>query len=279
MLYMFLVLFFFVFFFTLLFLFFFEKQTNKQTNKQPRRFGFANREALEAGQTGIACRGEEHDVTLVWSITSGKRLLLADGHEVHYSMVRSQTFEFSWTMKGNHVLKVVAHAAPPAQRIPGFRQYDFFVDGKSFFTMPKVYRLGMVPETNNTNYPSRTAGGTTSNDPLPAAHRSPTYNNYTLAERDRAAVVTTPIVALETPHNAEEVRLIVLVLVFKIWFLPTNSKMFFGTIVLFYKPTHVISCYVLVFITFFSFFFTPFLGTCLSGRGYQKFTSGVTSWC
>ncbi len=163
---------------------------------------------MEAGQTGIACRGEEHDVTLVWSITSGKRLLLADGHEVHYSMVRSQTFEFSWTMKGNHVLKVVAHAAPPAQRIPGFRQYDFFVDGKSFFTMPKVYRLGMVPETNTTNYPSRTAGGTTAttNDPLPAAHRSPTYNNYNLTDRDRATLVTTPIVALETPHNAEEVR-------------------------------------------------------------------------
>jgi hypothetical protein len=168
--------------------------------KKSRRFGFANREALESGQTGIACRGEEHDVTFVWSITSGKRLLLADGHEVHYSMVRSQTFEFSWTMKGNHVLKVVAHAAPPAQRIPGFRQYDFFVDGKSFFTMPKVYRLGMLPDNATSNY-SRPP-----NDPLPPAHRSPSYNNYSLSDRDRAAVVTTPIAALETPHNAEEVR-------------------------------------------------------------------------
>mmetsp|Transcript_6955 Transcript_6955/g.10137 ORF Transcript_6955/g.10137 Transcript_6955/m.10137 type:complete len:623 (+) Transcript_6955:119-1987(+) len=165
------------------------------------RFGFANMEAIQAGESGTACRGEEHDVTLVWSITSGKRLILADGHEVHYSMVRGQTFEFSWTMKGNHVLKVIAHAAPPAQRIPGFRQYDFFIDGKSFFSMPKVYRLGMAPNPSNgaTNSVHRT------NDPMPAAHRSPTYSNYSLTEGSHNGNAT-PISALETPHNAEEER-------------------------------------------------------------------------
>ena len=91
-------------------------------------------EAIQASESGTACRGEEHDVTLVWSITSGKRLILADGHEVHYSMVCGQTFEFSWTMKGNHVLKVITHAAPPAQRILGFRQYDFFIDRQELAT-------------------------------------------------------------------------------------------------------------------------------------------------
>lgn len=91
----------------------------------------------------MECRGEEHDITLVWSITSGKRLVLADGHEVHYSNNRSSVFEFSWTMKGNHVLKIVAHASPPLSEKPGFRQYDFFINGQSFFNMPKMYRLGM----------------------------------------------------------------------------------------------------------------------------------------
>eukprot|EP00814_Leptocylindrus_danicus_P001131 CAMPEP_0116029254 /NCGR_PEP_ID=MMETSP0321-20121206/16030_1 /TAXON_ID=163516 /ORGANISM="Leptocylindrus danicus var. danicus, Strain B650" /LENGTH=525 /DNA_ID=CAMNT_0003503595 /DNA_START=21 /DNA_END=1598 /DNA_ORIENTATION=- len=107
------------------------------------RFGFANAAALEAGKTGMECRGEEHDITLVWSITSGKRLVLADGHEVHFSNNRSSIFEFSWTMKGNHVLKVIAHASPPLSEKPGFRQYDFFINGQSFFSMPKMYRLGM----------------------------------------------------------------------------------------------------------------------------------------
>lgn len=108
------------------------------------RFGFSNKDALEAGETGTACRGEEHDVTIVWSITSGKRLILADGQEVHYSVNRTGVLDHSWTMRGNHVLKVVAHAAPQMSATPAFRQYDLFVDGQSFFNMPKVYVLGIV---------------------------------------------------------------------------------------------------------------------------------------
>jgi len=107
------------------------------------RFGFSNQQALENGETGTSCRGAEHDVTVVWSVTSGKRLILADGHEVHYSNNRSGTLEFTWTMKGNHVLKVIAHAAPALSGTPGFRQYDLIVDGQSFFLMPKVYELGI----------------------------------------------------------------------------------------------------------------------------------------
>jgi len=100
-----------------------------------RRFGFPNGAAIDAGETGIACRGEEHDVTIVWSIASGKRMILADGHEIHYSTNRSGVLDFTWTMKGNHIMKVVAYAAPPLTATPGFRQYDFFVDGQSFFNM------------------------------------------------------------------------------------------------------------------------------------------------
>lgn len=104
-----------------------------------RRFGFPNSAALDAGETGIACRGEEHDVTIVWSIASGKRMILADGHEVHYSTNRGGEIDFSWTMKGNHILKVTAHAAPPLTATPGFRQYDLHIDGQSFFTMVSVH--------------------------------------------------------------------------------------------------------------------------------------------
>mmetsp|Transcript_40124 Transcript_40124/g.94283 ORF Transcript_40124/g.94283 Transcript_40124/m.94283 type:complete len:260 (-) Transcript_40124:101-880(-) len=107
------------------------------------RFGFVNKDAIESGQTGTSCRGEEHDITIVWSVTSGKRLILADGQEIHYSNNRTGVFTFSWTMRGNHVLKVVAHAAPAMTATPGFRQYDLFVDGQSFFHMPKVYELGI----------------------------------------------------------------------------------------------------------------------------------------
>ena len=154
-----------------------------------RRFGFTNQDALANGETGTACRGEEHDITLVWSITSGKRLLLADGQEVHFSVSRSQVFEFSWTMKGNHVLKVIAYATPPMNAGPGFRQYDFYVDGKSFFAFPKVYRLGLRGG----------AGGGGGGGPPSAALASQRYTNgppRTGSDQN--------IAAIEMPHNANE---------------------------------------------------------------------------
>lgn len=147
------------------------------------RFGFANPDALASGETGTACRGEEHDVTLVWSVTSGKRLILADGQEVHYSNSRSAVIDFSWTMRGNHVLKVVAHATAPMSVDQGFRQYDFFVDGRSFFSFPKVYRLGLTgSKTVSRDSPSRAESSSR-----------------------RSGRGSGGIVNVETPHNRDEV--------------------------------------------------------------------------
>ena len=154
------------------------------------RFGFANPDALAAGETGTACRGEEHDVTLVWSVTSGKRLILADGQEVHYSNSRSAVIDFSWTMRGNHVLKVVAHATAPMSAEPGFRQYDFFVDGRSFFSFPKVYRLGLTGSKTMSPDSNRVGGG-----------RSGMAESSVRRRSDN-------IVNVETPHNADEVSII-----------------------------------------------------------------------
>ena len=158
-----------------------------------RRFGFANPEALAAGQTGTDCRGEEHDITFVWSLTSGKRLVLADGQEVHYSNSRNGVFDFSWTMKGNNVLKVVAHASPPMSPTPGFRQYDFFVNGQSFFTFPKVFRLGL-----STGDPRGAAS------PMNAARMAESNRRASGAPPPRR-VLSGDIVTLEAPGNPDEV--------------------------------------------------------------------------
>merc|ERR1712151_1053817 len=91
--------------------------------------------------------------------------------EVHYSNSRGNTFEFSWTMRGNHVLKMIAHASAPISATNTFRQYDFFIDGQSFFTFPKVYRLGLS---------SRDARNVNSNQIISHADRSDTYRNYDL---------------------------------------------------------------------------------------------------
>ena len=82
-------------------------------------------------------------MNMVWSLTSGKRQITMDQKEVHYSVGRSGKFEFSWTMKGNHVLKVVAFASAPVNN-PQFRQFDLSVDGQSFFHMPKIFEVGLA---------------------------------------------------------------------------------------------------------------------------------------
>ncbi|VEU44715.1 unnamed protein product [Pseudo-nitzschia multistriata] len=119
------------------------KRVSSSKRKIRWRFGFANKQALGEGLNGTDCRGEEHDVTIVWSITSGKRQIMMDGKEVHYSTNRAGVLDHSWQLKGNHVVKVTCHAAPPMSAQPGFRQYDLSIDGQSFFSMPKVFQIGI----------------------------------------------------------------------------------------------------------------------------------------
>uniref|UniRef100_A0A7S2A679 Uncharacterized protein n=1 Tax=Trieres chinensis TaxID=1514140 RepID=A0A7S2A679_TRICV len=115
------------------------------------RFGFSNADALLRGQTGIECRGSEHDVTLVWSVASGKRLIVADGKEVHYSVGKATQgkFQFAWNVRGNHILKIVAHSAKSplkardATREGPWRQFDLFLDGRSVLDMPRIFELGL----------------------------------------------------------------------------------------------------------------------------------------
>lgn len=110
-------------------------------------YGFSNADALAQGLKGIHCRGEEHEVNLIWSLTSGKRVVTADGVEVHFSRGKrtEMRFECSWTTAGNHVMKLVAHATRFGRADdPSFHQFDLFLDGLSYFSMPKIFELGVV---------------------------------------------------------------------------------------------------------------------------------------
>lgn len=110
------------------------------------RFGFSSAEAIQAGQMGPACRGEEHEVVLTWSLTSGKRTVTYDGKQVHYSKSKSVSdtnFGTTFPIDGGHTVKLIANAvAPMFASDPNFRQYDLVLDGCSFFNMPKIFELG-----------------------------------------------------------------------------------------------------------------------------------------
>lgn len=112
-----------------------------------RRFGFPNRTSLDAGKSGIDCRGEEHDVNLIWSITSGKKMIMSNGQQIYTGLNKSRIFEYAWHNKNGTHLRILAHSTVPMGSAQGTRQYDLFIDGKSFFNMPKVYEIGLKGST------------------------------------------------------------------------------------------------------------------------------------
>jgi len=115
------------------------------------RFGFPNAEAIDSGKTGTACRGVEHEVTVVWSVTSGKRRIMADHQQIHVSVNRSGGLEYSWVMSDNVVIRIVAQSTASSSN---GRQYDLFVNGQSYFSVPKVFELGIKGSSapNNQHY-------------------------------------------------------------------------------------------------------------------------------
>ena len=118
------------------------------------RFGFANADALSQGKTGTECRGGEHDITVTWSITGGKREISMDGREVQYSAGkranasrRADMLETSFRLNG-HTYELTCYAYKPAagspeKRNPRWKQYNLIIDGRSFFDIPQIFDLGL----------------------------------------------------------------------------------------------------------------------------------------
>lgn len=104
------------------------------------RFGFPNQEALTAGKSGSDCRGEEHDVTLTWSVASGKRIIMANSRQIYCNTVKSSVFEYSWVTEKNHNIRLCVYSTAPGN---GERQYELSVDGISFYKMPKIFEVGL----------------------------------------------------------------------------------------------------------------------------------------
>lgn len=122
------------------------------------RFGTTNPSALENGAVGVECRGRESDILFSWSITSGKRMIVQDNKEVHYSQGKRAEgkFSFVWSSDGK-MFTLVAYAAPPVQKTHRMcgKQFLLLIDNIPFDSLPRMYelRLGMripsVPVSNS----------------------------------------------------------------------------------------------------------------------------------
>lgn len=115
------------------------------------KFGFTNVNALNSGKKGSECQGNEHEVIVTWSLNSGKRAVAFDKHEVLFAIDETKTkLSHSWRDEEGHAYYLNAHAVNISLRTdtllipnPDWRQYDLFVDGVSFFRMPKLFEVGI----------------------------------------------------------------------------------------------------------------------------------------
>lgn len=106
------------------------------------KFGFANPKALSEGLSGSGCRGSEHEVVFVLSLSSGKRNVMVDGREVHFSQAGSweRSFDFPFSIRvagmGSVRARLIADSAP------GAKPYDLLINDMSYFRFSKIYELG-----------------------------------------------------------------------------------------------------------------------------------------
>jgi hypothetical protein len=109
------------------------------------RFGTTNDSELNRGATGVDCRGCEHEITFSWSIASGKRLIIQDHEEIHYSQGKRAEgkFSFVWSA-GGRMFTLVAYAATPVQKTHRShgKQFELLIDNVPFDSLPRIYQLG-----------------------------------------------------------------------------------------------------------------------------------------
>ena len=98
---------------------------------------------LREGKENGDCRGEEHEVELLWSVQSGKKRIFWNGTNISHFFRENQLLEqvhFSWETRSGETFEIVAFEKPRADG----PQYDLLIDGKSFFSLPLSTQLRAV---------------------------------------------------------------------------------------------------------------------------------------
>jgi len=142
------------------------------------KFGVANNQAIDEGLTGANCRGSEHEIIFIWSLNSGKRQILADGKDVHYSetgqngWTSDQVFQHHFNLKvPNFTQPLRCHLVtqPSNKDVPSIKPFDLRVNGMSFFNFCKIFQLGtsaMVSRsTKSKTKSSSSSNNNNDNDP------------------------------------------------------------------------------------------------------------------
>lgn len=174
----------------------------KQSKRHIRfKFGYTNVDALSDGRTGQECRGSEHEISITWSLSSGKQAIAFDQHEVYFDVGDSTKISHRWKDQLGHTLEVKAHAANMSTKSnpdPDWKQYDLIVDGVSFFRMPKIFQIGIVPTEVRQQHDNHELAS-------PGLAQQPTNSPHTQAGqlRNNSSNYMNSILPLEAPVRIE----------------------------------------------------------------------------
>lgn len=120
---------------------------NIPTSKRRVRwvFGFANMSAIKSNLQGVECRGEEHEIVLVTSILTGKRVVLFDGNVQHRSIQENKSImHFTCSFEFSKIHHAHIEANLGLVRIgDDMKHFELFIDGQNFNDMDRLYELGM----------------------------------------------------------------------------------------------------------------------------------------
>mmetsp|Transcript_14090 Transcript_14090/g.33864 ORF Transcript_14090/g.33864 Transcript_14090/m.33864 type:complete len:693 (+) Transcript_14090:343-2421(+) len=134
------------------------------------KFGFTNLQAAREGKSGVDCRGEEHEIQLIWSVLSGKIRVYWNKSDITHLFRESreehrERVDISWEARSGATFQILARddhpsddvldgqqqqetaVAPPPisssthSQSPSHRQYDLLVDGQSFFSFSHISDL------------------------------------------------------------------------------------------------------------------------------------------
>lgn len=164
------------------------------------KFGVANNEALSDGLSGANCRGSEHEIIFIWSLNSGKRQILADGKDVHFSesgqngWTSDQVFQHHFILRVpnfTHPLRCHLVTQPSNKDVPSIKAFDLRVNGMSFFSFSKIFQLGTPQMISRPTKGGGRGGGT-----------NPEEDPYTTPE-ERKAIAAAKLASLRDYREQE----------------------------------------------------------------------------
>lgn len=141
------------------------------------KFGFADQKSLESGLNGPACRGSEHELVFIWSLGSGKRQLLLDNSDLHFSesgqngWTVDHTWQHSFTLNDKATRQSYRFnfiTQPASKDRPDVRPFDLVVGGLSYFQFNPIYELGTAKMIA---MPVSDAAGRRASSPISAEER------------------------------------------------------------------------------------------------------------